>query len=1413
MSKRLRSCMTVVMAAFFALAFVVAPKTALAVETVTADNSGSHQTPYGTISYMPDSDGFKMTVEVYVNDEAEPVARVQLPKINGGTNGEGVHGNLGFTPESGFYYHGEERSYDLEADLSSAGWNQQFSWVFFGDDELPQKNYSNVLKVYLYTFDEDESFFLNVLARNLPHLKDNNPYEHVEGYTVSYEGTDPITEEKRTYTHRVTNGSSALDFDDQTLPIDTTLTITAICDPGYEASKWYQGDLAHTNTMISGDEGEGTSGYYLGNVITMSVKTALTNPTLEIDQVRQAEKPTTEEDFAEISAEVLVSCDNRVAEHGDKKYPMSKDAEDLSISDVTGSGTSRSMTVTINNEHEYVNYYNTDIADGHTLDSGDRTIVFKHDGSAWVPDEGESPLVLNVMCDAGPDAPTEEQISELFADKITVSCNNDAANHGNQPYGLIADSYDATGEVKEGANGYVFPLIIKADKYVERFGNDVSCAHVRAKSQSAEILVQLLYDIEEGAWKLSEPSTVNIAVTCVNVPSYEDINNAFGNELVKIVCNNVKSGHEPKTYEAKDGGVVLNGSLALVDGVFNYTFTVFPEAYVYQYVIDTGVLHTCSDEAKSVTMAYDFDKGAWTVEDNSPIEFTVMCDDTSDVDVPTLSEDEIEILLRGAVNVSCVNDKATHSTKSATYGVADVEGGYAFLGIGSNGTNYTATIEIYSGQFINTFESDCGNVPHRLDDEKDTKTVTLVYDGKDWVADDAKVTFNVICNDGSDTPDPEPAGTIKVTPANMTIYEGGESGYEGVVDRNGTAAEAASLPEPMYNVTAPEGVDPDGMTITNGENTWTVTETMEDGLYTLEPTEGSDEVRVQYKDDGTIVTKDEFQATEDSFNELTTAIFDGDTVPSATDANGTRYAVETGEGVLTVRAVDEPDNAATLTDVTNSAPQQKLREGSAVAVAESTTEYTLNETDVVVDDTTGISLLFDGIIDDDVNRTRLLEQEIDGKDYIDDGFKSEIRYLDLVDNHNGNAWVKSSEGVDIYWAYPEGTDQSTDFKILHFSGLHRDGDKSGFNPNDITNTTLVDVTDDVATDFEKTANGIKFHVAEGNFSPYALVWDYDNGGGNQGGGGGTATKYYKIEASAGEGGSISPSGTVSVREGADKTFTIKPDEGYTIGNVVIDGHDYRQLGSSYTFEDVRADHTISVTFMRGNDPASPDETGVSDWLNASDHIAFLHGYGDGSFTFGPENPMTRAEVAQMFYNLLLDKSMGERDVAFEDVPDGAYYAEPVRVLASRGILNGTSPETFEPNRAITRAEFVAISMRFSNGEFDGENPYVDVPEDAWYRDYVVGATSFGWIYGYQDGSGRFGPDDTITRGQATMVTNRMLWRSCDTVWATEHLDELKTFVDLGRGHYAFFDVVEATNAHDYERVGDTRFEDWTGLRE
>lgn len=91
----------------------------------------------------------------------------------------------------------------------------------------------------------------------------------------------------------------------------------------------------------------------------------------------------------------------------------------------------------------------------------------------------------------------------------------------------------------------------------------------------------------------------------------------------------------------------------------------------------------------------------------------------------------------------------------------------------------------------------------------------------------------------------------------------------------------------------------------------------------------------------------------------------------------------------------------------------------------------------------------------------------------------------------------------------------------------------------------------------------------------------NEGSGGSGSTGGSGYSYYTIKATAGAGGSISPSGNVSVREGRDQTFTITPDKGYAVANVKIDG---KSIGAakSYTFENVSRTHTIEVIFMKAN---------------------------------------------------------------------------------------------------------------------------------------------------------------------------------------------------------------------------------------
>lgn len=224
----------------------------------------------------------------------------------------------------------------------------------------------------------------------------------------------------------------------------------------------------------------------------------------------------------------------------------------------------------------------------------------------------------------------------------------------------------------------------------------------------------------------------------------------------------------------------------------------------------------------------------------------------------------------------------------------------------------------------------------------------------------------------------------------------------------------------------------------------------------------------------------------------------------------------------------------------------------------------------------------------------------------------------------------------------------------------------------------------------------------------------------------------------------------------------------------------------------------------GDQPADPDDTGVSDWLNTKEHLAYLAGYPGG--IFGPDQNMTRAEAAQMFYNLLLEKDV-EITVEFEDVPADAWYAKPVNTLASLGILSGVGNGRFDPERSITRAEFTVIAMKFANTSGGGVNIFSDVNEDDWFYSAVVDSTQYGWINGYPDGT--FRPEATISRAEVTVIVNHMLGRAADRPYVIAHEEELNTFGDVNRGHWGYFHIAEATNAHEYHTEDGT--ESWTGL--
>ena len=258
-------------------------------------------------------------------------------------------------------------------------------------------------------------------------------------------------------------------------------------------------------------------------------------------------------------------------------------------------------------------------------------------------------------------------------------------------------------------------------------------------------------------------------------------------------------------------------------------------------------------------------------------------------------------------------------------------------------------------------------------------------------------------------------------------------------------------------------------------------------------------------------------------------------------------------------------------------------------------------------------------------------------------------------------------------------------------------------------------------------------------------------------GGGWYDSYYTIKATAGTGGSISPSGNVSVREGRDQTFTITPDKGYAVSNVKIDG---KSIGAvkSYTFENVRRTHTIEVIFMKAN--GNP-QTGVfvdvatgSYYEDAVDW-AVENGITKGTDDthFSPDGICTRAQAVTFLWRTAGSPEPETRTMPFTDVPVGSYYYDAVLWAVENGITKGTSDTTFSPNMTCTRAQIVAFLWRSEKSPAAGTaNPFADVKSDAYYADAVLWAVKENITKGTT--STTFSPDADCTRAQ--IVT--FLWR-------------------------------------------------------
>ncbi len=306
------------------------------------------------------------------------------------------------------------------------------------------------------------------------------------------------------------------------------------------------------------------------------------------------------------------------------------------------------------------------------------------------------------------------------------------------------------------------------------------------------------------------------------------------------------------------------------------------------------------------------------------------------------------------------------------------------------------------------------------------------------------------------------------------------------------------------------------------------------------------------------------------------------------------------------------------------------------------------------------------------------------------------------------------------------------------------GTKSGYTFNGWT-------SDDV-TVLSASSKNASFVMPDNDVTVKAN-WVY-NGGGSGGGG----YTYYTIKATAGVNGSISPSGNVSVREGRDQTFTITPDKGYAVAKVLIDSKNVGAV-KSYTFENVRKNHTIEVVFMKaGGNPQTGVFVDVATGSYYEDAVdwAVENGITQGTDDthFSPDGICTRAQAVTFLWRAAGSPAAKSSAMPFTDVKSGSYYYDAVLWAVENGITKGTSATTFSPDQNCSRAQIVTFLWRSEKSPAAGTvNPFTDVKSDAYYADAVLWAVKEDVTKGTT--ATTFSPDDNCTRAQ--IVT--FIWRA------------------------------------------------------
>ena len=372
----------------------------------------------------------------------------------------------------------------------------------------------------------------------------------------------------------------------------------------------------------------------------------------------------------------------------------------------------------------------------------------------------------------------------------------------------------------------------------------------------------------------------------------------------------------------------------------------------------------------------------------------------------------------------------------------------------------------------------------------------------------------------------------------------------------------------------------------------------------------------------------------------------------------------------------------------------------------------------------------------------------------------------LVSTDGGATWSPAtadnfpSGGLAVTLPYPSGTNSGFRFTVVHMFTTTDFGKRPG------------DTERPAVTNVE---NGIQFTVT--GLSPISVGWtapaanpDTPSGGGH--GGGGWSASTYAVTVEKPEHGKVA-SNRASASSNSTVTLTVTPASGYELDTLAVTdsrGNAIRlmdQGGGKYTFAmPSRAVTVMAVFAPLPGDKQKPCDGGadcpsrgftdlgsVGTWYHeAVDYVlrsSLMGGYGNG--TFGPSNNLSRAQFAQILFNME-GRPVVNYLLQYGDVAEGAWYTEAIRWAASQGIIGGYSGGIFGPNDSITREQLAVMLWRYagSPAATDKELRFTDADKAGGYA-----LEALRWAVENSVMSGRGGgildPKGLVTRAQAAQM--------------------------------------------------------------